>query len=134
MIYAVEGGCFVLAPCSLVTRDIQDELCQGDPEKEALCPLGGGYTRIYAPDGQEIGTQIAQDEEGLVFADIDLGMIAFAKAAADPAGHYAKRDATRLLLNRKKQRPVVAFDDAPGWEDENELATVRQSPMEEAAE
>ncbi len=134
MIYAVEGGCFVLAPCSLVTKDIQDALCQGDPEKEALCPLGGGYTRIYAPDGQEIGTQIAQDEEGLVFADIDLGMIAFAKTAADPAGHYAKRDATRLLLNRKKQRPVVAFDDAPGWEDATELATARQSPVEEAAE
>lgn len=116
-IYAVEGGCFVLAPCSLVTREIQDMICQGDPDKEALCPLGGGYTRIYAPDGRDIGANLAHDEEGLVFADIDLSLIAYAKTAADPAGHYARRDVTRLLINRKKQRPVVSFDEAPGWEE-----------------
>ena len=76
--------------------------------------------------------QVVQPCPGTVFRILSCGC--FAKAAADPAGHYAKRDATRLLLNRKKQRPVVAFDDAPGWEDASELATVRQSPMEEAAE
>ena len=33
-------------------------------------------------------------------ADIDLGMISLAKAAADPAGHYSRPDVTRLLLNK----------------------------------
>ena len=33
-------------------------------------------------------------------ADIDLGMISLAKAAGDPAGHYARPDVMRLLLNR----------------------------------
>lgn len=41
---------------------------------------------------------------------------------ADPAGHYAKRDSTRLLINRKKQRPVMSFDDAPGWKEVEEVA------------
>jgi len=117
MIYAVEGGCFVVAPCSLVTPEMREMLCQGDPSREALCPVGGGYTKIYAPDGQSIGTEIAHDAEGIVYADIDLHMIGYAKMAADPAGHYAKRDATRLLINRKKQRAVVNFDDASGWEE-----------------
>ena len=42
MIYAVEGGCFVVAACALVSQEQQDILCQGDSEKEALCPVGGG--------------------------------------------------------------------------------------------
>lgn len=114
MVYAVEGSCYVIAACALVSKEQQDILCQGNPEKEALCRVGGGYTRIYAPDGQDIGANLPDTEEGLIFADIDLGMIAMAKAAADPAGHYARRDVTRLLLNAKPQRPVVNFDDASG--------------------
>lgn len=114
MIYAVEGSCFVIAACALVSKEQQDVLCQGDPEKEALCPVGGGYTRIFAPDGRDIGTNLPHTEEGLVTAEVDLGMIAFAKAAADPAGHYARRDVTRLLFNRKRQRPVMHFDDVAG--------------------
>jgi nitrilase len=114
MIYAVEGGCFVVAACALVSKVQQDMLCQGDAEKERLCPVGGGFSRIYAPDGQSIGANLEETEEGLVTADIDIGMIAFAKAAADPAGHYARRDVTRLLLNPRRQRPVLMFDDTPG--------------------
>ena len=109
--YAVEGGCFALGPCSLVTREIQELVCQGDTEREKLCPVGGGYTRIYAPDGQDIGTNLRQDQEGIVYADIDLHTIGYAKAAADPAGHYAKTDATRLLWNNKRQRPVIHVED-----------------------
>ena len=114
MIYAVEGGCFVVAACALVSKEQQDILCDGDPAREALCPIGGGYAKIYAPDGRSIGTGIAHTDEGLVTADIDLSMIAYAKAAADPAGHYSRPDVTRLLLNAKPQRPVMAFDETSG--------------------
>ncbi|MFK7963041.1 MAG: carbon-nitrogen hydrolase family protein [Burkholderiaceae bacterium] len=112
MLYAVEGGCYVVAACALVSPEQQAVLCEGDPVREQLCPVGGGYTKIYAPDGQSIGTEIAHTEEGLVTAEIDLGMIAVAKAAADPAGHYSRPDVTRLMLNSKPQRPVMAFDES----------------------
>lgn len=111
-IYAVEGGCFVVAACALVNEAIQAVVCEDDPMREQLCPVGGGYTRIYAPDGQSIGNDLAETEEGLVVADIDLDMIAMAKAAADPAGHYSRPDVTRLLLNSTPQRPVVQFAEA----------------------
>jgi len=113
-IYAVEGGCYVIAACGLVSPEVQAAVCQGDELREQLCPVGGGFTRIYAPDGQSIGSNLEETVEGLVIADIDLGMIAMAKAAADPAGHYSRPDVTRLLLNAKSQRPVVAFDSAAG--------------------
>jgi aliphatic nitrilase len=118
MLYAVEGSCFVVAACALVSKEQQSILCEGDAMKESLCPVGGGYTRIYAPDGQSIGSDIAHTEEGLVLAEIDLGMIAYAKAAADPAGHYSRPDVTRLMLNSKPQRPVMAFDETAGIVDE----------------
>ncbi|MGF1866473.1 carbon-nitrogen hydrolase family protein [Enterovibrio norvegicus] len=116
MIYAVEGGCYVIAPCATVSTAQQDMLCQGDPEKEAMCQVGGGFTKIYAPDGQSIGSEIGEKEEGLVFADIDLSMIPYSKAVADPAGHYAKKDATRLLINRDKQHAVVESSDLSAQE------------------
>ncbi len=47
-------------------------------------------------------------------ADIDLSMIAYAKAVADPAGHYLRPDVTRLMLNATPQRPVMVFDETSG--------------------
>ena len=113
-IYAVEGSCFVVAPCATVSKEMIDMLCVDDMKKQLLLE-GGGFTRIYAPDGQSIGNVLGEKEEGLVMADIDLGMISLAKAAADPAGHYSRPDVTRLLLNRTPGDRVVSHV-MPGME------------------
>ncbi|MBW0093287.1 carbon-nitrogen hydrolase family protein [Pseudonocardia sp. KRD-184] len=113
-VYAVEGGCFVLAPCATVSPEMVDLLCTDDTKRALLQP-GGGHARIFAPDGQEIAERLAPDAEGLLYADIDLGMISLAKAAADPAGHYSRPDVTRLLLNTTPGDRVVPFS-APGVE------------------
>lgn len=131
-IYAVEGSCYVIAACALVSKKQQAVLCEGDPLREQLCPVGGGYTKIYAPDGQSIGTELAHTKEGLVTAEIDLAMIAVAKAAADPAGHYSRPDVTRLMLNSKPQRPVMAFDETAGIATDVEIGEVEE--IVEAAE
>ncbi len=99
-IYAVEGQCFVLAPCATVSAEMIQLLCGDDPMKRQLLLEGGGFTGIYAPDGQLISQPLPEGQEGLVCADIDLGMISLAKAAADPAGHYSRPDVTRLLLDK----------------------------------
>ena len=78
-----------------------------DAGKQQMLGVGGGHARIYGPDGSPLGTPLAEDEEGLVIADIDLGMISLAKAAADPSGHYSRPDATQLLLNKTRREPVV---------------------------
>jgi hypothetical protein len=39
------------------------------------------------------------DQEGLVYAELDPAAITYAKAAADPTGHYARPDVARLLFN-----------------------------------
>lgn len=109
-IYAVEGQCFVLAPCATVSQDMVDEMCTTDTQK-ALLKTGGGYARIFGPDGQQLHESLSTDAEGLIYADIDLALVSMAKAAADPAGHYSRPDATQLVLHKEARRPVV--DTAP---------------------
>ena len=107
MMYAVEGGCYVLAPCATVSKDMIEMICDDDA-KRAMLPPGGGIARIYAPDGRLMHDPLPEDQEGLIYADIDLDMITLAKAVADPVGHYARPDVTRLLLNKTPGNRVVA--------------------------
>jgi aliphatic nitrilase len=84
---------------------------------------------IYGPDGAPIGDRLAPDQEGLIYADVDLGMISVAKAAADPAGHYARPDVTRLLLNKRRGNRVESLalpvDQVPEAE---QSASISRSP------
>jgi nitrilase len=107
-IYAVEGSCFVIAPCAVVSQEMIDLMCD-TPDKHQLLHVGGGFAVIYGPDGARIGDKLPPDQEGLIYADIDLAMIPIAKAAADPAGHYARPDVTRLLFNNRPAHRVEHF-------------------------
>lgn len=114
LVYAVEGQCFVVAPCATVSKEMHEQLCTDDLQRRLLLP-GGGFARIYGPDGVSLGETLPETEEGLVIADIDLGTISLSKAAADPTGHYARPDVTRLLLNKTPGDRVVSHT-MPGME------------------
>ena len=104
-VYAVEGQCFVLAPCA-VTDEALLERIAGSVQAAAPFRAGGGYTMIYGPDGRELAKPLGEHEEGILYADIDLGMIDLAKIAYDPNGHYARPDVVRLWLNDEQMTPV----------------------------
>ena len=106
-VYAVEGGSFVIAPCATVSADMVEMLCTDDAKRTMLSE-GGGYARIFGPDGQLLHEPLDPSTEGLVYADIDTSVIALAKAAADPAGHYARPDVTRLWLNKSPGDRIIS--------------------------
>lgn len=105
-VYAVEGGCFVVAASSIVDQATLDVLGVGRDAPPLIC-LGGGAAMIFGPDGRPLAEHIPETEEGLIVAELDLGLITLAKAIADPAGHYAKPEVTQLLFAREARRPVV---------------------------
>jgi aliphatic nitrilase len=104
--YALEGGCFVIASTQVIS-DAGVALFAPRDEQKVMLPAGGGFSRVYGPDGAQLSEGLPEDQEGLVYAEIDLDMIAIAKNAFDPAGHYSRGDVTRLLLDPRRRSVVV---------------------------
>ncbi|QSE90628.1 carbon-nitrogen hydrolase family protein [Rhodococcus pseudokoreensis] len=105
-VYAVEGGTFVIAPCATVSTEMVELLCTDDMKRQIL-PAGGGHARIFGPDGRMLHEPLDPSTEGIVYADIDTSVISVAKAAADPAGHYARLDVTRLWIDKTPGDRVI---------------------------
>ena len=106
--YAAEGQCFVLAACATVSQEMVDLLCDTPDKAEFLKP-GGGHSRIFGPDGSHLAEPLSENDEGLLIAEIDLGMIAYAKSVADPVGHYSRPDVVRLMFNSNPSPVVMPF-------------------------
>ncbi|OBZ97552.1 amidohydrolase (plasmid) [Pararhizobium polonicum] len=108
-VYALEGGAYVLAPCAIVSKSMIEMLVD-TPAKEGLLLEGGGFTMIFGPDGGPLAKPIPETQEGIMYADVDLGLIGLAKAAYDPSGHYSRPDVVRLLFNKREMQRVEAFE------------------------
>src|SRR6476469_9635926 len=107
-VYALEGSRFVLAPCTVISRETVEEMCDTE-DKRNLVHEGGGHAVIYGPDGSPLAAKLPETSEGIVYATIDLAAIGVAKNAADPAGHYSRPDVVRLLFNNKPAKRVEHF-------------------------
>ncbi|WP_433685472.1 carbon-nitrogen hydrolase family protein [Nocardia sp. CA-119907] len=106
MMYAVEGQVFVLAPCSVIGQAGHDLFCDSEMKKQLLLQ-GGGFARIFGPEGSSLVEPLPETEEGILYADLDFSLIALAKAVADPVGHYARPDVFQLVFNRNPVKPVM---------------------------
>ena len=109
--YAAEAQAFVLAS-TLVVSEQMHEVMGSDAGQRDMLRLGGGQAMIYGPDGRPLAEPLAADAEGLVYADIDLSMIAYAKAAGDPAGHYARPDVAQLHFDARRKTVMTGHQQA----------------------
>jgi aliphatic nitrilase len=125
-IYAVEGSCYVLAPCATISKEMIEMLNGDDPIKNQLLLEGGGFSVIYGPDGSLLTDRIQENEEGILYADIDLSAIALSKSVADPTGHYSRPDVTQLVFNNKPQRPVIGTYEESSFQQEEEIENVEE--------
>jgi nitrilase len=99
---ALEGRCFVLGCNQFVTRDMYPQDLEISEELEAwpetLCR---GGSAIYSPLGDLLAGPL-WDQEGTVYADLDLGEIARGKFDFDVTGHYARPDVFQLWVNEER--------------------------------
>jgi|GEM_PF-6181650 len=63
-------------------------------------------------DGSELATPLGETVERLLYAALDPAALIYAKAAADPVGHYSRPDGVKPVQNRTAQRNVMRFDEA----------------------
>lgn len=106
LMYAVEGQTFVVAPCAVIGPAAIERFCDTDVKRQLL-QLGGGFARIYGPEGSSLAEPLPETAEGILHADLNPDLIAIAKSAADPVGHSSRPDVLRLLVNRNPAPTVV---------------------------
>lgn len=95
---ALEGRCFVLACNQFVTKADYPEDLGKDSQRELAAlddPVCRGGSAIVGPLGDYLAGPL-WDEAGILYADIDPGLIAEARFDFDAVGHYSRPDLFRL--------------------------------------
>ncbi|MCE0968858.1 carbon-nitrogen hydrolase family protein [Pseudomonas sp. NMI4491_12] len=108
--HCFEGKLFTAVSCSTVSEEIIVALEKDFPRaRELLTRKNSAFSGFLGPDGRVIGQPLI-DEEGIVYADIDLSRCIQPRQMHDIAGHYNRFDIFDLKVNR---RPLQAarFDD-----------------------
>jgi nitrilase len=102
---ALEGRCFVFSACQFARRSDYpaDYPIDGNPAPDTILMRGGSC--IVGTLGQML-TERVFDEDAILTAEIDPGEVARGKYDFDVAGHYARPDVFRLLVNEKAQLAV----------------------------
>jgi nitrilase len=102
--HAICAQTYVIVVQGRISAEIVERL--GVPEGPDAPTVGGGMTGFMGPDGQWL-SEPHRDDEAILYADLDLGVIAFAKFFADGAGHYARPDVFSFGVDRTPQEPFT---------------------------
>jgi nitrilase len=104
---ACEGRCFVLGCNQFVSKEMYPADLVGIEElanqPELLCR---GGSSIISPLGEVLAGPL-YNEEGMLFAELDLADVARSKLDFDVVGHYARPDVFQLIVNEQPMPPVT---------------------------
>lgn len=110
MAHSFEGKVFTVVSCSALTPELIDAVAHDEESRRLLSRPHSAVSCIVGPDGRLIGDALI-DDEGIVYADIDLNRCIQPKQMHDIIGHYNRFDVFSLRINRRP-RTVLDFDDA----------------------
>ena len=114
--HCFEGKLFTIVACSTISEEIIAAMSASHPQARALLERrNSAFSAILGPDGRVLGQPLI-DEEGIVYADIDLARCIQPRQMHDITGHYNRFDVFDLRVNRKPQQPA-RFDDGPAMGD-----------------
>jgi nitrilase len=103
---ACEGRCYVLGCNQFVTKEMYPADLDGIEDLAAMPEVVcRGGSAIISPLGDVLAGPL-YGEEGVLFADLDLGEVARSKVDFDAVGHYARPDVFQLIVNERPAPPV----------------------------
>src|SRR5258708_37346422 len=107
--HALESGCFVVNATGWLT---EAQIAKISPDEKLRKALHGGcMTAIVSPEGAHLVPPLTQGE-GILTADLDMGLIVKRKRMMDSVGHYARPELLKLVLDNRPARPMET-DAAP---------------------
>ena len=108
--HALESGCFVVNATGWLT---EAQIASVTPVEALQRGLRGGcMTAIVSPEGRHLVPPLTEGE-GILIADLDLGLIVKRKRMMDSVGHYARPELLSLHLDPRPARPLHFAADPP---------------------
>lgn len=108
--HSFEGKLFTIVSCSTISQEIKDALREDVPNvDELLTRKNSAFSGFIGPNGAAIGTPLI-DDEGIVYADIDLEKCIQPKQMHDILGHYNRFDIFDLRVNTAPTRNITFID------------------------
>ena len=105
--HSVEGKLFTIVSCSTISKEIMDALRPDVPNvDELLTRKNSAFSGIIGPNGAVVGQPLI-DDEGIVYADIDLEKCIQPKQMHDILGHYNRFDIFDLRVNTAPTRKIT---------------------------
>jgi nitrilase len=108
--HALESGCFVVNATGWLHEPQIEKISPDERLRKAL--RGGCMTAIISPEGSHVVPPLTAGE-GLLIADLDMGLIVKRKRMMDSVGHYARPELLSLVLDNRPATPMRATSSFP---------------------
>ncbi len=105
--HAFEAKCFNVVASGFMDKRMRDALAGLDTDAGRI--LDGsprGVSMVLGPDAEPV-CQVMCEQEGILYADIDLGACVEPKQFHDVVGSYNRFDIFHLTVDRSPNRPVT---------------------------
>jgi nitrilase len=92
--------CFVISSCGINSPEMIDLLARDEADREFMRePAQSGGSAIIDPVSNVIAGPLEGNQEGILYADVDLEATIRARVVHDFGGHYNRADVFQLQIN-----------------------------------
>lgn len=114
MAHSFEGKVFTIVACSTISANIIETMDKAFPgSRKQLERKNSAWSGVIGPDGRVVGTPLV-DEEGIVYAEIDLARCIQPRQMHDITGNYNRFDIFDLRVDRRPLQAAQFVDDKAG--------------------